>query len=238
MGGPPWPPFDGAGAMPVSPEFPYPRRYNSLRLLGHDYRSTSDLYFLTVDTDSSRPVFGDIVLAKSILAALLHDTTQARVRLHAYTLLPDHFHVLAAVKEAGKNLSMALGAFKSYTTQLYWKRSREIVEANQVALPQPLVNRSDPRKERALLTALMEWRAVLRPEAMEIKNWRPVHPEQFSSKQLWHTKFNDHIIRNDADLKETVEYIVMNPVKRGYVTKPQYYPFTGFGIDVTEEVGH
>jgi hypothetical protein len=39
-----------------------------------------------------------------------------------------------------------------------------------------------------------------------------------------------HIIRNDADLRETIEYIVLNPVKRGYVSRPQYYPFTAFNF--------
>jgi hypothetical protein len=37
-------------------------------------------------------------------------------------------------------------------------------------------------------------------------------------------------------LRETIEYIAQNPVKRGYVTKPQFYPFTGFGVDVIEGV--
>jgi hypothetical protein len=87
--------------MPSSPDFPYPRRYNSLRLLGFDYGSTSALYFVTVDTDSSRPVFGDIKLAKAILTALLHSQTQARIRMQAYTLMPDHLHLLAGVREAG-----------------------------------------------------------------------------------------------------------------------------------------
>jgi len=39
---------------------------------------------------------------------------------------------------------------------------------------------------------------------------------------------------NDADLRETLEYIAYNPVKRGYVSKPQFYPFTGFGLDAVE----
>src|SRR6266496_326206 len=175
--------------MPSSSDFPYPRRYNSLRLLGFDYASTSALYFVTVDTDSSRPVFGDIKLAKAILGALLNSQTQARIRMQAYTLLPDHLHLLAGVREGGRPLS----------------------------------------------AALMEWRAALIPEAMEMKNWPRVLPEHFLGKHLWHTKFNDHIIRNDADLRETIEYIAQNPVKRGYVSKPQFYPFTGFGVDVTKE---
>ena len=217
--------------MPTSPDFPYPRRYNSLRLLGFDYSSPTALYFLTIDTDSSRPVFGDVKLAKSILSALLHDQTRARVRLLAYTLLPDHLHLLAGVKEAGKNLSATLGAFKSYTTQLYWKRSREIAEQQRVALPASSVERASHVEARLLLTALVEWRAALRPESVEIRNWPRVQPEHFLGKHLWHNSFNDHIIRNDGDLRETVEYIALNPVRRGYVSRPQFYPFTGFGVE-------
>ena len=220
--------------MPTPPDFPYPRRYNSLRLLGFDYGSSSALYFVTVDTDSFRPVFGDIKLAKDILAALLADQTQRRIRVQAYTLMPDHFHLLAGVKEAGKNLSDALGAFKSYTTQLYWKRSREIVESQQVALPSMSVQKGEPGDTRPILAAVMEWRAVLRPEAVELRNWPSVKPGHFLGKHLWHTKFNDHVIRNDADLTETIEYIAMNPVKRGYVSKPQFYPLTGFGATLAE----
>ncbi|HSO74774.1 MAG TPA: transposase [Blastocatellia bacterium] len=215
--------------MPTSPDFPYPRRYNSLRLLGFDYTSTSALYFLTIDTDSSRPAFGDITLAKSVLAALLHDQTEARIRIQAYTLMPDHLHLLAGVTEKGINLSTALGAFKSYTTQLYWKRSHQIIEEQRVALPPRSVQKSEPHDAAPLLAAVMEWRASLRPEMIEMKNWPRVRPEHFVGKHLWQAKFNDHIIRNNNDLRETIEYIVLNPVKRGYVSKAQFYPFTGFG---------
>ena len=121
--------------MPTSPDFPYPRRYNSLRLLGFDYGRASALFFVTIDTDASRPVFGDIKLAKAIVAALLDARTRARIRFLAFTLMPDHLHVLAGVREAGKTLSLSLGAFKSFTTQLYWKRSREIVSSQELALP-------------------------------------------------------------------------------------------------------
>jgi hypothetical protein len=77
----------------------------------------------------------------------------------------------------------------------------------------------------------MEWRAAIRPEAIELKNWPNVKPEMFMTKQLWQESMYDHVIRNDADLRETVKYIAMNPVKRGYVKVPQFYPFTGFDLD-------
>jgi len=218
--------------MPTSADFPYPRRYNSLRLLGFDYGSTSALFFVTIDTDASRPVFGDLKLARAILAALLDARTQARIRLLAFTLMPDHLHIEAGVREAGKSLSAALAAFKSFTTQLYWKRSREIVSSQTLALAHASGKKSSAEEARAVLPALMEWRAVLRPEVVELRNWPQLHPEQFLGKHLWHTKFNDHIIRNDDDLRETIKYIAFNPVKRGYVSKPQFYPFTGFGAGV------
>jgi REP element-mobilizing transposase RayT len=53
----------------------------------------------------------------------------------------------------------------------------------------------------------------------------------FLTKRLWHRSFHEHIIRNEMDLRETLEYIARNPVKRGYVSKPYFYPFTGFDIE-------
>src|SRR5258707_11558935 len=100
-------------------DFPFARRYNSLRLLGFDYSSASALYSITLKTDASRPVFADINLAKRVLTVLLDDRTLARLRLCAYTLLPDHMHLLAGVNQSGKDLSSVLGAFESFTTQVY-----------------------------------------------------------------------------------------------------------------------
>ncbi len=208
-------------------EFPLPRRYNSLRLLGFDYSSTTALYFMTICTDSSRPVFGDIKLAKSILAALLSDRTSSRIRLCAYTLMPDHLHLVAGVREKGKSIITLIGAFKSLTTQIYWKRSREIVEEQKISLPSVAIEKSGDRR---LLRAVIGWCAAIRPEALELKNWPRVKPQHFIGKRLWEESFHDHIIRNDDDLRETIKYIASNPVKRGYVSKPQFYPFTGFVI--------
>ena len=216
--------------MPVLADSKLRKRYNSLRLLGFDYSSTTTLYLITIATDSRRPVFGDIKLAKACLAALLDPRTLARLTVRAYTLLPDHFHLLTGLRQEGSDLSSALGAFKSYTTQLYWKRSREIVEADSVRLPVRSVAKDEGDKA-PLLRALSEWRVALRPEAVALKQWASVKPQHFLSKQLWHGSFNDHVIRNEHDLRETVEYIAMNPVKRGYVTRPEYCPFTGFVFD-------
>jgi len=214
--------------MPLFPGSPYPRRYNTLRLLGYDYNSIFQLCAIIMVTDLRCVLFADIKLAKDVLASLLSDQTLAYMRVRAFTLMPDHLHFLAGVRQPESNLPTLIGRFESYTTQLYWKRSREIVESQQVCLPPPSVARTDRKEARILLAALTEWRATLRPEMVELKNWPSLKPQQFFRKSLWQEKFFDHIIRNDTDLKENLDYIAMNPVKAGYVSRPQFYPYTGF----------
>jgi len=214
--------------MPLFSGFSYPRRYNTLRLLGYGYNSVFKLCVITMVTDLRRPLFADMELAKSVLASLLSDQTLALMRVRAFSLMPDHLHLVAGVQQPEFNLPTLLGRFESYTTQLYWKRSREIVESQQVCLPQTSIDQTDPKEARSLLVPLMEWRATLRPEMVRLKNWPSLKPDQFLRKRLWQKKFFDHIIRNDTDLQENLDYIAMNPVKAGYVTRPQFYPYTGF----------
>ena len=199
-----------------------------MRLLGYDYHSVYQLCAISLVTDLRRPLFADMILAKAVLASLLSNETLDFMRVRAFTLLPDHLHFLAGVRQPELYLPILIGRFKSYSTQQYWKRSREVVESGRVCLPPASLSRTDPNEARKLLTPIMEWRATLRPEVVELKNWPRLKPGQFLKKRLWQTRLFDHVIRNDTDLHENVEYIAANPVKAGYVTRPQFYPFTGF----------
>ena len=214
--------------MPYFDDFPHPCRYNTLRLLGYDYTSTTRLCAVTLVTDLRRCVFADIRLAKAVLGSLLSDQTLAQMRLRAFTLMPNHLHLVAGVREPETDLSRVIANFKSYTTQLYWKRSGEIVRSREISLPSTHVTRSSTKESKPLISALMDWRTTVRPEVVNLKNWPLVKPEHFLRKRLWQTQFFDHVIRNEFDLRESLDYIAMNPVREEYVTQPQFYPFTGF----------
>jgi len=168
-----------------------------------------------------------MILAKAALSSLLGNESLSRMRLRAFTLMPDHLHFLAGVRHPELYLPNLIGRFKSYTTQQYWKRSREVVDSGKVCLPSGLLSKTDSEKARTLLTPIMEWRATLRPEVVELRNWPRLKPGQFLKKRLWQTRLFDHVIRNDTDLHENLEYIAMNSVEAGYVTRPQFYPYTG-----------
>jgi putative transposase len=48
------------------------------------------------------------------------------------------------------------------------------------------------------------------------------------SLKLWQRSFHDHVIRDERDYLNHLHYIHYNPVKHGYVTRPQEYPHTSF----------
>jgi len=214
--------------MPQFEQLPYPSRYNTLRLLRYDYASTKKLCAITLVTDSRKPIFADMLLAKGILGSLLSPETLANMHLRAFTLMPDHLHLVAGVGRPELALPNLIGAFKSFTTKLYWRRSQEIAVSGEISLPSQNVSKSEDQQSRRLLSPLIDGRATLRPEVVELKNWPAVRPEMFLKKHLWQARFFDHIIRNDKDLRENLDYIAMNPVRAGYVARPCFYPYTGF----------
>jgi REP element-mobilizing transposase RayT len=214
--------------MPHFDSLPYPSRYNSLRLLGYDYTSTRKLCAITLVADDRRPLFADMPLAKAILASLLSPETIGNLHVRAFTLMPDHLHLIAGVRQLKFDLPNLIANFKSFTTHVYWKRSREILTSREMILPSQSVSKSDLKESRSLLPALLAGHLTLRPEVVELRNWPSVQPEDFRKKHLWQTRFFDHVIRNDNDLRENLHYIAMNPVRAGYVTQPCFYPYTGF----------
>ena len=183
---------------------------------------------ITLVSDLRRPVFADIQLAKRVLASLLSDEIRKQMYVRAFTLMPDHLHLLAGVREPKFDLRNVIGNFKSFSTQLYWKRSHEIVSSEQLSVPSLFVNKSNTKETKPLLHALTDWQATLRPEVVKLENWPSIQPRLFLSKHLWQPGFFDHVIRNEKDLQENLNYIALNPVRAGYVSQPYFYPFTGF----------
>src|SRR5579859_8047341 len=46
-------------------------------------------------------------------------------------------------------------------------------------------------------------------------------------KGFWQRRFHDHILRCDENPESVAWYIWMNPVRKGLVSQPQDYPFSG-----------
>ena len=48
------------------------------------------------------------------------------------------------------------------------------------------------------------------------------------SLQIWQNRFWDHVIRDEKDLENHLDYIHWNPVKHGLVKQPQDWPHSSF----------
>jgi REP element-mobilizing transposase RayT len=204
------------------------KRYNSPRLLGYDYSSHDRPIYLTLNAEHRFPVFAELVFAKRLLGSLLSDQTLARIRLHVFCLMPDHLHLLGCIKGAHDSLATFLNSFKSYTTQLYWKRGQEIAHETVPLEHAPLlITPSSPSERNQLRRALSEGRVTLRPECVRLKQFPKPSLRDFQHKTLWQERGFDHLIRNEDDFRETVKYILNNPVEHGFVSQPEYYPFSG-----------
>ncbi len=54
---------------------------------------------------------------------------------------------------------------------------------------------------------------------------------KYGEGKLWQRQFYDHIIRNEEDFFETLEYIRLNPVRKNLVEKIEDWEFSGI-VDV------
>ena len=48
------------------------------------------------------------------------------------------------------------------------------------------------------------------------------------SGQFWQRGYYEHQIRDEYSLAKHMEYILGNPVRMGYVQRPEDWPFSGF----------
>jgi REP element-mobilizing transposase RayT len=58
-----------------------------------------------------------------------------------------------------------------------------------------------------------------------------------SEYQVWQESFHPQQIISDKMLRQKVEYIHFNPVKRGYVTRPEYWKYSSAAYYATGEEG-
>lgn len=47
-----------------------------------------------------------------------------------------------------------------------------------------------------------------------------------SRGRFWQKGFYDHAIRNQADLQAKVDYVLANPIRKGFVLNPEDWPFS------------
>jgi len=118
--------------MPYNPNIHHRR---SIRLKGYDY-SQAGLYFVTINVQDRKHLFGKIVNGEMIIndAGQMVETEWLalperfqNIELHEFIVMPDHFHGILEIKgqpqgivpTSGKTVGDMMDAFKSIVTVEY-----------------------------------------------------------------------------------------------------------------------
>ena len=82
-------------------------------------------YFITFCCARRRPVFANTADASSLIDKLRERSVANRFAVHAYCVMPDHFHALVAGLDPASNLILFVKNLKQTTAHEYQKKSRE-----------------------------------------------------------------------------------------------------------------
>jgi len=70
----------------------------------------------------------------------------------------------------------------------------------------------------------LRWRLIKHFVATGIKN----NSNHRNEKQIWQRRFWEHVIRNEKDWRNHIDYIHYNPVKHGYVSCPSAWQYSSY----------
>jgi len=78
-------------------------------------------------------------------------------------------------------------------------------------------------------------------ESIKVASTRQINTRQKESGRLWQGRFFDRALRTMKEYNETVEYIHLNPVRRGLVARPEEWKWSSvqeYGFEKMADARH
>jgi REP element-mobilizing transposase RayT len=185
-------------------------------------------YFITAVTRDRHPYFEEPILAELFIRALWFANELKQFDLFGYTVMPDHVHLLMQPK--GRfNYSQIMGSLKRNVAR----------DINNIIEDKSLIrdlHEGDDSNRRLRMNYDITKRKypdlqfdTFVAHFLALENLRRKYNEKFQSHPRsitfrWQKSFRDHIIRDEKDYLNHLEYIYNNSVKHGLVSDPEQYP--------------
>ncbi len=81
------------------------------------------------------------------------------------------------------------------------------------------------------------WKSIKSKFTMTLRSRGvPIHKNARGEYNLWQKRFGEHTIWSEADLLSHTEYIHHNPVKHGYVERPDQWAYSSFRRSVAKDI--
>ena len=165
-------------------------------------------YFFTVVTAWRRRLFCDEGTVDLVRQAFRHVKAQRPFTVNAMVVLPDHLHCIWTLPTADEDYPTRWRLIKTWVTKRY------PCGRPQASRPSRRLDSSEKQSDYAPL---------IRPTTS--RRQKPV---------VWQARYWEHLIRNEEDYRQHVEYIHYNPVKHGHVPRPWDWPHSSFRQYVQE----
>jgi len=153
-------------------------------------------YFVTGTTVDWITVFTKPDLVQILLDSLTFMQTMNRMIVYGYVVMENHFHLIVS----SGNLSKELGDFKSFT-------AKKIIDH----LGDQIRSSGDFQKEVTILKRLSDAKLPFKRDRTRQFWQEGSHPQQIQTRDM---------------MIQKVEYIHLNPVRRGYVDDPVHWRYS------------
>ena len=60
--------------------------------------------------------------------------------------------------------------------------------------------------------------------------------KRVAHRHIWQPGYFDRVLRETEDTRQVVAYVLLNPVRKGLVARPEDYPFSGSGLGTLKEL--
>jgi len=184
---------------------------------------------------------GSCLLKAPAVAESVQDSLQhfhgVRYYLHAWVVMPNHFHVLFETIE-GWPMAKIVSSWKKFTSRQirdYVRMISRVADESRANQEIGVPHRENTPEETTTFTDLKT--AAPPRDATSEKN--PAHNrqpyelsvemEKILKNPVWHREFWDRYIRDEEHYYDTIEYIHNNPVKARLVNKPEDWKWSSVG---------
>lgn len=211
----------------------------SIRLKGYDY-SQAGLYFITINVQNRKCLFGEIINKKMILndAGKMVEKEWLKlpyrfknIQLHEYVVMPDHFHAILEIVSPPVGTTLVVVPNDNITPNNDIVTNNDITPTNKI----PQTNHTakividehqnfdenqkgvpqehapkDTPKNKTVGDIVGAFQSIVTVEY--IRGVKTLGWQPFNRK-LWQRNYWEHIIRNEQSYQNISEYIASNPEK-------------------------
>lgn len=190
-------------------------------------------YFITSVTGERHPYFSEPFLAESFIRDLWFAKELKQFDLYGYTVMPDHVHLL--FQPTGKSdyseiMRSVKTNFSRNANDILLNRAERFqipIEADVTShrfRKNPNTNTMAPRRMQQYQHHYLN---VVKPLYLQFVTRYGIN--HGTPRFVWQKSFRDHLIRDEDDYLNHLEYIYNNAVKHGMVGKPEQYPWMWIG---------